>query len=102
MTFHHNGQWQGKKYKLIVQMRRGESEPINNDVVKFYEKLTGILKNDAFRKGEFTFIDTANQNLLAWRYQYQNEKRLVVINFNQQQESVNVVIPNLSGMLNFY
>jgi len=97
ISFHHHGQWIGKKYKLIVQMSKSEKENPNEIVKNFYSKLNIILKHDVFRKGKWTYIDSSNKKLLTWRWEYGIHKRLIVINFNPSQESTKVIISNIVG-----
>ncbi|MCP5062756.1 MAG: glycosidase, partial [Ignavibacteriae bacterium] len=90
MHFYHDGQFEGKKIKLPVQLGRDRIEKVNSTLSEFYLKLLSITNSEIFRdgyweqllpnhawEGSFTY-----HNLLIWRLTYNERKRLVVVNFS--------------------
>ncbi len=90
MTLYYDGQFEGKKTKLPLQLAR---EPVEKEVEcikEFYDNLLGIVNDDAFHNGEWIMknveavndSDRSNKNLLAWQWRLNTERRLVVVNFS--------------------
>ncbi len=90
MCFFHDGQFSGKKIKLPLQLGR---EPIEKPVPivhKAYHRLLEILNQDIFHRGEWELLITSSSwetnftynNLLAWQWQLEKKKILVVVNYS--------------------
>jgi len=90
MRLIYDGQFEGKKIKLPVQLGREPEEPIINSIKDFYQKLFSITSEDIFKRGEWTLLEPISSwkgndtflNMLAWQWDYKEEKRLVVINYS--------------------
>ncbi len=90
MKFFYDGQFEGKKIKLPVQLGREPEEPVNNELVEFYNKLFAITKEDIFKKGEWKLLEPVTSwegnfsfhNIIAWHWTYQQEKRIVIVNYS--------------------
>lgn len=90
MRFYYEGQFEGKKIKLPVQLGREPEEPVNNELVEFYNKLFTITKEDIFKKGEWKLLEPITSwegnysfnNIIAWHWTYQQEKRIVIVNYS--------------------
>jgi len=104
MHFYYDGQFEGKKIKLPVQLGREPVEPVNVCIQKNYDRLLNITKQDIFKHGEWRLIETEKSwynndtylNLLSWEWQYKNERRLVFINYSDQPSSCRVKL-DLTG-----
>jgi glycosidase len=91
MKFYYNGQFEGKKTKLPVQLGREPEEKISNTIHKFYEKLLNITREDIFTYGDWDLLEpiTAGngnisyKNFLAWQWSYKNAKALIIINYSE-------------------
>lgn len=91
MHFYYDGQFEGKKIKLPVQLGREPIEQVNPCIQKHYEKLLHITREDVFKKGEWTLLEPEKswynnetyQNLLAWEWRYGRDRRLVVVNYSE-------------------
>jgi glycosidase len=92
LRFYFDGQLEGKKIKLPVQLGREPDEPINNDIQEFYEKLFSIVAKDVFKKGKWNLLtpisswpgNNTQENILTWMWTYKNDKRLIVINYSDK------------------
>lgn len=90
MRFYYDGQFEGKRIKLPVQLGRDFEEPVRSCFPEFYNKLLNITKSEIFRLGEWKLLRTlpswetnnTYQNLLAWQWKYKNECRLIVVNYS--------------------
>jgi len=90
MRFFYDGQFEGKKIKLPVQLGREPDEQVNNELVEFYNKLFSITKEDIFKKGEWKLLEPITswegnysfKNIIAWHWTYQQEKRIVIVNYS--------------------
>eukprot|EP01080_Neovahlkampfia_damariscottae_P010238 gene10238-2658_t len=97
MRFHHHGQWVGKKNRLVVQLKKGQNENDNQQAIDFYKKFLPISNHEVFKHGEWKICKTEG-DLLAWRFEYQNHKRLVVINYSHNAHGAKITgVDNASG-----
>ena len=83
------GQFQGFSSRLLVQLRREVAQPINHTVWGLYDQLVKIVDNPVFHQGTWTNIPTSTSGtewrLVAWRWALGSHKRLVVVNFSNEQ-----------------
>jgi glycosidase len=91
MKLYFDGQFEGKKVKLPVQLGREPDEKVAEPIKEFYLKLLNITKARIFREGEWKMLEpspaaTDNgsyENILAWQWKLGNESRLVIINYSE-------------------
>jgi len=101
MRFYFDGQERGYFNKLEVHLRRGSPEPSNVGVNKYYDALRLVLSKPIFNLGTWTYrsIDGSDASgLLAWEWEYNSEKILVVINFSDSQGSGSIVCPKVHSV----
>jgi hypothetical protein len=86
--FHH-GQFEGRRIKLPVQLRRQAEETVDEDLRVFYKGLLKVIRRPAFKQGEWSLCErsgwpdnTSCRNLVAWCWQKGEERYLVVINLS--------------------
>ena len=90
MRFYYDGQFEGKKIKLPVQLGREPAEHKNYFIEDYYKILLPAVNTEIFKYGDWRMMevlpawdgDTTFYNILAWQWQYKDEIRLVVINFS--------------------
>jgi len=90
MKLIYDGQSEGKKNKLPVQLGREPDEYPNKIVKAFYDKLYQTTNNDIFRKGNWQLLEpnaawesnNSYENILSWLWSYDNEKIIVVVNYS--------------------
>lgn len=90
MILYYDGQFEGRKVKLPVQLGRLPSEKFDNRIFNYYDKLLKITKQEIFREGEWRMLDClpvspndySNENLFAWKWSYNNIRKIVVINYS--------------------
>jgi hypothetical protein len=89
MRFYHDGQFEGKRIRVPVQLGRAPEEPINEHIAGFYEKLLNIVNHGIFKKGRWSLLDifpaydgdASYHNILGWTWKYQSERRIVLVNY---------------------
>lgn len=90
MKFYHDGQFEGKRIKLPVQLGREPVETPVKCMAEFYDKLLKITKHDIFKKGDWYLLkpyqawdgNESYMNIVAWIWTYMGEKRLVAVNYS--------------------
>lgn len=104
MRFYQDGQFEGKRIRLPVQLGREPAEPLNRELSDFYERLLSIISAPVFKKGEWSLQqthpawdgDNTCQNILAWAWKYESEKRLVLVNYSDTLSTCRVT-PDVEG-----
>ncbi|NOX18220.1 MAG: glycosidase [Chlorobi bacterium] len=100
MDFYYDGQLEGKTVKLPVQLGRAPKEKVGRYVKSFYEKFLKLTSEEIFKNGEWTQLtpesagdgDRFFKNILCWQWTYQNERRLIVINFSSETSGARIII----------
>ncbi|MEW6652590.1 MAG: alpha-amylase family glycosyl hydrolase [Bacteroidota bacterium] len=95
MRFYNDGQLEGKRVKVPVQLSREPEEKTNTEVQLFYSKLLKICSAEVFKKGTWKLLKPLSswetnltyQNILAWEWQLRDERRIVLINYSEAQSS---------------
>ena len=90
MKLYYDGQFEGKKIKLPLQLGREPYEKISETKKMYYEKLMQITKNEIFINGEWKLLEplTVNdqnitsRNIFAWQWKYKNDHRIAIINYS--------------------
>lgn len=90
MHFYFDGQFEGKKIRLPIQLGREPEEQPQNDLIEFYDKLLTITSDEVFKKGNWKLLqplpswhnNNSYLNMLAWQWEFNSQKRLVVVNYS--------------------
>lgn len=90
LKLYFDGQFEGKKVKLPVQLGREPDETLDSDLKGFYDHLLSTLKKYKITDGKFKILETVqafddnatNRNILAWLWENDRNKFLVVINYS--------------------
>jgi hypothetical protein len=86
----YDGQFEGRKIKLPIQVGREPAEKTSNELLKFYETLLRITKSKIFSEGNWLQLfaeqvdknDNTSENILAWQWELNSELRIVAINYS--------------------
>ena len=96
----HEGQFEGRRIKLPVQLGRRPFEEIAADLLIFYRELLRAINTSVFRDGEWRLCELAGwpdnasyTNLVAWFWRKGDERRLVVVNLSEQSAQGRVRTP---------
>ena len=86
----HEGQFEGRRVRVPVFLRRRPEEPVDLPLQTFYDELLEAVKDPIFRHGEWLLCEVTGwpdnhsaDNLVAWRWAMGENRRLIVINLSQ-------------------
>lgn len=90
IAFYFDGQCDGKRIKLPLQLGREPEEKQDEKIKEFYRNLFQITKAEVFRKGDWKLLepiaigqnDRSFENLLAWQWRLEDDVRIVIINYH--------------------
>ncbi|MCQ2817026.1 MAG: alpha-amylase family glycosyl hydrolase, partial [archaeon] len=101
LRFLFQDQWFCYRNKLDVHLRRSYSENKIEDCEKFYKTFFTIFTDEIFKNGEWTYLNVLGDSawrLMAWSWVGPSgNKRLVALNFSQEQAGGNIVLSDLRG-----
>ena len=100
MVFLNHGQFDGKKNKLQVHLRRSADEEVSYTARVFYDKLMKIIQDNAFLTDNVHYVDTISGDKKSDFYAMIREKDnhyLVVVNYSNEYGCVDVPIYNIEG-----
>jgi len=86
MRFYHHGQFDGKKIFVPMPLNKAQNEVPDQDVRKLYEKLLRFTDAKIFHAGVWKLLeiqpagDDTFHDLIAYRWQHENDGRLIVVN----------------------
>lgn len=89
MRLYHQGQFEGRKIKVPVQLRRVRPETTDRELEDFYDRLLSITGAEVFSRGQWELKEAApagddtSGNLIAYVWKSSRELRLVVINLSR-------------------
>jgi len=96
----HEGQLEGRRVRLPVQVGRRPAEPVDQDLRAFYRRLLAEIDTPAMREGEWRLCKRSgwldNQscmNLVAWCWFKGDDRRLIVVNLSDARSQARVSLP---------
>lgn len=108
LRFFHQGQLEGRKKRISPHLVRGPKEPIEEELVKFYDRLLAVLRQPAVREGRWQLLECmpgweGNWThdcflIFAW-HGTESEALVVAVNYASNQSQCHVRLPfaNLAG-----
>lgn len=84
----YDGQFEGGRLRVPVQLARQPEETADVEVKRFYERLLAVTNAPAFHQGRWDLLETtadgdeSYRNLLAWSWRYEEQSKVVVINYS--------------------
>ncbi len=106
MRFFHGGQFEGYSRHIPVQLAREPEQPVDPEIVKYYETLLSACRSSVMRDGEWKPLEVkqssrdnnSNHSLLCWYWKDGQNLKLVVINYCDFKSYGRVRLPvNLEG-----
>jgi hypothetical protein len=90
MKLYYDGQFEGKKIKLPVQLGREPEEKVSESLKEYYNTVLKITKSEIFKEGDWLMIDPLPisenndtfEKIFAWQWKLGDELRIVVINYS--------------------
>jgi hypothetical protein len=96
----HEGQFEGRKVRLPVFLGRRPAEPVDKALQAFYDRLLAAINAPIFRDGEWKLCERSGwpdnpsfQNLVAWSWVEDKDRRLIVVNFSDSAVQARVQAP---------
>lgn len=92
MSLFYDGQFEGWKTKWPVQLTHATKEVTDPESANFYQKLLEFCHSPILQRGEWKLMDVYSvwpetdlsyQNILAWRWRYQHQWKIVVVNYSE-------------------
>ncbi|KAL0233105.1 hypothetical protein GEMRC1_011850 [Eukaryota sp. GEM-RC1] len=105
LKFHHHGQWEGKRNRLDVHLRRSASEAVDKAVSQWYNNyLTSDLS--IFKTGKFSPVAVQGTSdcwrLLSWKWTLDSDLVLVVVNYSDNSGSGKISLDIAGETIRFY
>ncbi|MCJ7642000.1 MAG: alpha-amylase family glycosyl hydrolase [Desulfobacterales bacterium] len=86
------GQFEGRRVKLPVQLGRRPAEPVDRNLQAFYHQLLKTVGTAGFHEAEWKLCERSGWpdnpsylNLVAWCWRREEEKHLIVVNLSDRQ-----------------
>lgn len=96
----HEVQFEGRRVRLPVFLSRRPEEPVDHDLMAFYEHLLKETNRDVFRNGDWSLCvlsgwtdNTSCQNILTWCWIKDDVRYLVAINFHPEAAQALIQVP---------
>lgn len=100
MHFYYDGQFDGKKIKLPLQLGREPEEHPDAELHYFYDRLFEIINLPVFNGEWFLLKSTpaweeeiSYRNILAWSWKKNEDNILIIINYSESKSSCRVKVP---------
>jgi hypothetical protein len=101
LRFFHQGQLDGARTRVPAHLCRGPTEPLNADVIAFYDRLMSALKSGGFCDGAWSLIppqsawegNPTDQDFVAFAWQTPNGRHVVAVNYSDHQAQCHLRLP---------
>jgi glycosidase len=100
MHFYHEGQLDGRKRRIPVQLARAAEEPRDERVRATYEKILHISNDSVFHEGVWTQLDPQNTgdgsqvNMVAYAWHSAKQCWLIVVNLSSGTSTARIFLPD--------
>ena len=89
IPLYNDGEFEGSKIKLPVQLGKEPKEVDDKSFIEFYDNLLNIIDHPIFIEGAWSLLtpieledDYSSKNILAWEWTLNKEKRVIVVNYS--------------------
>ena len=99
----HDGQLEGRRLRVPVQLVREPKENTDSEIRQFYDRLLEICNSPAFRDGKWKLMEAgqawmgneSHRHLLAWSWCHAEQTKVVIVNYspNPAQGRLKVPLP---------
>jgi hypothetical protein len=102
LRFFHQGQFEGRKKRISPHLGRGPTEPIDQKLGQFYERLLSVLRQPLVREGTWQLLECVpawdgnwtHDCFLVFAWQGPSNERLIVaVNYAPNQSQCHVRLP---------
>jgi Alpha amylase, catalytic domain len=101
MRFFHDGQFEGRRQRASMHLRRRAVEPVDPQMRAFYERLLTLIRRTELRSGKWRLLDvhqawpgneTAGQ-YLAYLWENKEHRLITAVNFGPLQAQGKIALP---------
>jgi hypothetical protein len=101
LRFFHQGQLEGRRVKLPMQLCRGPEEPVVLELQLFYQRLLACLGQPALRQGDWQLLEASPawednhswSNFILYNWMWGDTLILAAVNFSPQASQCYVPLP---------
>ena len=95
LSLYYQGQLEGEKIKIPVQLRQKQSEKSDPLIQEAYDRILEFTKQIKSHDYQWALLSTSNSNILAWKWYNPNSSKscLVVVNYSSFQSQGNIFLP---------
>ncbi len=102
LRFFHQGQFEGRKKRISPHLVRGPLEPVDEVWQRFYDSLSGVLRQPTVRDGQWRLLDCGpawdgnwtSECFIAWSWEARDgQRRLIAVNYAANQSQCYVRLP---------
>lgn len=102
LRFFHQGQFDGRKTRIPVHLRRGPAEPVDHTVAEFYTALLECLRDPVFRESDWRLLECrpawdgnwTSDCFIAYSWTGKDGgRRLVAVNYSDHPSQCYVALP---------
>ena len=101
MRLFHQGQLEGKRLRIPVQLSRAQEEPADQETQAFYDSLLEISNQSLFHDGQWHFLDIQSagdasyETLIAYLWQTKTQRHIVVVNIHSVMAQGRIRLSNI-------
>jgi Alpha amylase, catalytic domain len=97
----HDGQFEGRRVRIPVQLGARPHEPVNEALLAFYRKLIAEVRDAPYHDGVYMALgshpilggDTGHEHLLAFAWALGEDWRIIVTNYSDQPVKGRTMLP---------
>ena len=102
LRFFHHGQFEGRKKRISPHLVRAPEEPVDLNLMEFYDRLLSVLRNPAVRTGAWQLLECVSawdgnptwDSFVAFAWHGADDERLLVtVNYAPNQSQCYVRLP---------
>lgn len=101
LRFFHQGQFEGRHKRISPHLVRAPEEPLDEQLMHFYDSLLAILRNQVVREGKWQLLEctpawegnSSNDSFIAFAWEGKEGLTLVAVNYSTDQAQAYVKLP---------
>jgi hypothetical protein len=83
LKFFHDGQLEGRRVRLPVQLCRAPEEPADAAIASFYDGLLRLLRSLAPREGTWRLRETGEDAIVAFEWMGREDRLIAIVNLSE-------------------
>jgi hypothetical protein len=95
VKFFQEGQLEGRRVRLPVQLCRAPEEPLDGEIARFYAGLLALLRSPPLRHGHWRLLEQGEGHAIGYDWSSPRGRLVLLVNFGA--EPCRLVVPPLPG-----